>query len=157
MKALLLLGCPEVPSQTPMAIYAIDKLTDMGYDVTVSSNPAAAKLVKVSDPKKYYKHENVNIDNFLDQVEGSDFDLILGFVHKDSAATYFITYCTLMTDVKAIALVFQRDSSLVEEYAQMVAQSTDAEIIKSKAYHNPNPIRVSLDKALNKLKEENNN
>lgn len=155
MKALLLLGCPEVPSQTPMAIYAVDKLTELGYDVTISSNPAAAKLVKVSDPKGYYKHQNVNIDNFLDEVEDSDFDLILGFVHKDSAATYFITYCTLMGNVKSIALVFQRDESLVEEYAEMVEQSTDAEIIKVKAFHNPNPLKVNLDKALNQLKEEN--
>ncbi len=154
MNALLLLGCPEVPSQTPMALYAVDKLTDMGYDVTISSNPAAAKLVKVSDPKGYYKHKNVNIDNFLDQVEDSDFDLILGFVHKDAAAAYFSTYCALIGAAKKIALVFQRDPALVEEYADMVSQSTDAEIIKVKAYHNPNPIRVSLDKALAKLNEE---
>ena len=81
--------------------------------------------------------------------------MILGFVHKDSAATYFITYCTLMGYVKSIALVFQRDESLVEEYAEMVEQSTAAEIIKVKAFHNPNPLKVNLDKALNQLKDEN--
>jgi len=41
MKALILLGCPEAPSQTPIGLYASYKLGQMGYDVTVSSNPAA--------------------------------------------------------------------------------------------------------------------
>ena len=27
MKALVLLGCPETPSQTPMAVYVFNKLT----------------------------------------------------------------------------------------------------------------------------------
>lgn len=148
MKALLLLGCPEVPSQTPMAMYTCSKLIDLGYDVTISSNPAAAKLVKVSDPKGFYKHRNVNIDNYLDKVEDQDFDLLIGFVHKDSAATYFITYSTLMSNTKKIALVFQRDQSLVDEFVDMVSESTDAYIASARAYHNPNPIRVSLDKAL---------
>ena len=39
MKALVLLGCPEAPSQTPIGLYASYKLGQMGYDVTVSSNP----------------------------------------------------------------------------------------------------------------------
>ena len=54
MKALILLGCPETPSQTPMAVYAFSKLTQSGYDVTIAANPAASKLVKVSDPENYY-------------------------------------------------------------------------------------------------------
>lgn len=48
MKALILLGCPETPSQTPMSIYASYKLSEKGYDVTIAANPAASKLVKVS-------------------------------------------------------------------------------------------------------------
>ena len=155
MKALLLLGCPEVPSQTPMAIYAISQLSDMGYEVTVSSNPAAAKLLKVSDPKNCYPHKNVNIDRFLEDAGEKDFDLVLGFVHKDSAATYYITYCSVMNYKKAIALVFQRDASLVEDYTQMVSENTDAEVVSCIAYHNPNPIKVNLNKALKNLKQDN--
>lgn len=155
MKALLLLGCPEVPSQTPMAMYTISKLSDMGYEVTVSSNPAAAKLLKVSDPKDYYKHKNVNIDRFLENAGEEEFDLIIGFVHKDSAATYFITYCSVVKYSKAIALVFHREPSLVQDYSKMVSESTDAEVVTSIAYHNPNPIKVNLNKALENLKNEN--
>ena len=54
MKALVLLGCPETPSQTPLAVYVFDKLTKMGYDVTIAANPAAKKLVKISDPEDFY-------------------------------------------------------------------------------------------------------
>ena len=57
MKALILLGCPETPSQTPMAVYAFSKLTKLGYDVTIAANPAAAKLVKVSDPEGFSRPE----------------------------------------------------------------------------------------------------
>ena len=53
MKALILLGCPETPSQTPLSIYATHKLSEMGYDVTIAANPAAKKLVMVSDPEIY--------------------------------------------------------------------------------------------------------
>ena len=45
MKALVLLGCPETPSQTPMAVYVFNRLTHLGYDVTIAANPAASKLV----------------------------------------------------------------------------------------------------------------
>ncbi|WP_263640948.1 DUF1890 domain-containing protein [Methanobrevibacter arboriphilus] len=51
---MILLGCPESPSQTPMAIYVAQKLAKMDYDVTVASTPSAAKLLEVSDPEEYY-------------------------------------------------------------------------------------------------------
>ena len=38
MKALVLLGCPETPSQTPMAVYVSNKLTKIGYEVTIAAN-----------------------------------------------------------------------------------------------------------------------
>ena len=36
-KVLILLGCPESPSQTPLALYTAHKLTKMGFDVTVTA------------------------------------------------------------------------------------------------------------------------
>ncbi|MCE7698880.1 MAG: DUF1890 domain-containing protein [Methanobacterium paludis] len=55
-KALILLGCPEAPSQTPMAVYTTYKLTKMGYDVTVASTPSAMKLIEVSDQLNLFLH-----------------------------------------------------------------------------------------------------
>ena len=65
MKALVLLGCPEAPSQTPIGLYASYKLGQMGYDVTVSSNPAAGKILDISDPEGVYVKKRVDIEKCL--------------------------------------------------------------------------------------------
>lgn len=150
MKALVLLGCPETPSQTPLSIYATHKLTQMGYDVTIAANPAAKKLVMVSDPENHYINEMVDLEKLLGEINQGDFDLLLGFVHKDAAASFFVTFYHLL-NTKSIALVFERDMDLVEEYTNMVAESTDATIVSVRAFHNPTPIKVRLDKALKEL------
>ena len=53
-KALILLGCPESPSQTPLAIYTTYTLKKMGYEVTIASTPSASKLLEVSDSEQFY-------------------------------------------------------------------------------------------------------
>ena len=53
---------PESPTQTAIAIYATHKLSEMNYDVTVVANPAAMKLIDISDPEKYYVKKRKNID-----------------------------------------------------------------------------------------------
>lgn len=150
MKALLLLGCPETPSQTPLSIYATHKLTQMGYDVTIAANPAAKKLVMVSDPENHYINEMVDLEKLLGEINEGDYDLLLGFVHKDAAASFFVTFYHLL-NTKSIALVFERDMDLVEEYTNMVSESTDATVVSVRAFHNPTPIKVRLDKALKEL------
>ena len=107
-------------------------------------------------------------------MEEGDYDLLLGLVHKDAAATFFVTYYHILQTkaialifsrdgaeveefvdmVAAIALIFSRDGAEVEEFVDMVASSTDAEIVAAKAYHNPTPIRVKLDKALKNFEIE---
>ena len=148
--ALILLGCPEVPSQTPMAIYASYKLSELGYDVVIASNPAASKLVDVSDPEQYYVKNRINIDSCLNDLTEGQYDLLLGFVHKDAAASYFVTFDQIL-QTKSIALIFEKDQTLIDEFISIVKESTDAQIVDAKAYHNPNPIRVKLDKALKEL------
>ena len=152
MKALVLLGCPEAPSQTPIALYVSYKLGQMGYDVTVSSNPAAGKILDVSDPEGVYVKKRVDIEKCLDEIEEGDYDLLVGCVHKDAAATYFITYYHILK-CKALAIVFSRDGDEVAEFADMVESSTDADIIAVRAFHNPNPIKVKFDKYLKTLEE----
>lgn len=150
MKALVLLGCPETPSQTPLSIYATHKLTQMGYDVTIAANPAAKKLVMVSDPEEHYINEMADLEKLLGEINEGDYDLLLGFVHKDAAASFFVTFHHLL-NTKSIALVFERDMDLVEEYTNMVAENTDATVVSVRAFHNPTPIKVRLDKALKEL------
>ncbi|MCF0226505.1 MAG: DUF1890 domain-containing protein [Methanobrevibacter sp.] len=149
-KALILLGCPEVPSQTPMAIYASYKLSKLGYDVSIAANPAATKLVTVSDPENYYVKNLIDLDNCLNDVGEGDFDLLVGFVHKDAAASFFVTFYHIL-QTKSLALVFEKDPELLKEYVDIVEENTDAEIVAVRAFHNPTPIRVRFDKALERL------
>lgn len=149
-KALVLLGCPEAPSQTPMAVYASYKLSHLGYDVTIAANPAASKLIKVSDPEEVYVKNIVNIDKCLNEIKPQDYDLLVGFVHKDAAASFFVTFYHIL-QTKSIALVFEKDDELLEEYTNMVSENTDADIVAVRAYHNPTPLRVRFDKALERL------
>ena len=86
------------------------------------------------------------------EIEEGDYDLLVGCVHKDAAATYFITYYHILK-CKALAIVFSRDGDEVAEFADMVESSTDADIIAVRAFHNPNPIKVKFDKYLKTLEE----
>ena len=68
-KAIILLGCPESPSQTPLAVYATHKLTKMGYNVTLASTPSAKKLLDVSDPEEHYIKNKTDIESCLDELK----------------------------------------------------------------------------------------
>ena len=151
MKALVLLGCPETPSQTPMAVYVFNKLTKMGYDVTIAANPAASKLVKISDPEELYHLNLVDLERLLGEINEGDFDLLVGFVHKDAAASFFVTFDQIL-NTKSIALVFERDLDLVGEFVNMIEESgSKAKICAVRAFHNPSPIKINFDKALKEL------
>ncbi|WP_405292995.1 DUF1890 domain-containing protein [Methanobrevibacter sp.] len=148
MKALVLLGCPETPSQTPMAVYVFNKLTKMGYDVTIAANPAASKLVRISDPEELYKLKIVDLERLLGDVGPGDFDLLVGFVHKDAAASFFVTFEQII-QCKSLALVFSRDADEVEEFVNMIKESeSEATIAAVRAFHNPSPIKVKFDRAI---------
>jgi hypothetical protein len=149
-KALILLGCPESPSQTPMTIYTAQKLSKIDYNVTVASTPSATKLLEVSDPDEYYVKNKTDIETCLDKLKQGQYDLLIGFIHKEAAASYFITFHHLL-QCEAIALVFEKDSNLLEEFSNLVAENTDAKIVAVRAFHNPTPIRVKFDKALKEL------
>jgi hypothetical protein len=149
-KALILLGCPESPAQTPMAIYASYRLTQVGYDVTVVSNPSAMKLIDVSDPEGNYVKNKIDIDSCIDNLNEGDFDLLLGFVHKDAAVAFFVTFYHIL-NTKSMALIFEKDPELLKDYEKQVLDNTDAQIVSARAYHNPNPIRVKLDKAIKSM------
>ena len=149
-KALILLGCPEAPSQTPLAVYTTYKLKEVGYDVTIASTPSAMKLLEVTDPENFYVTNKVDIENCLENLNEKDYDLLFGFVHKDAAAAYFITFYHIL-NTKAVALVFEKDIDLVEKFINDVQESTSAEIISARAYHNPTPLKVKVDRYIKTL------
>lgn len=151
-KALILLGCPESPAQTPMAIYITNKLQKMGYEVTTASTPSAMKLIEVGDPEGLYVKNKIDIDSCMDTLDAGSFDLLVGFVHKDAAVSYFVTFNSIL-NTTSIALIFEKDPEKLEEFENVISESTNAEIVSARAYHNPTPLRVKFDKTLRKMEE----
>ena len=151
-KALILLGCPEAPSQTPMAVYAVYRLTKLGYDVTVASTPSAMKLLEVSDPEEFYVKKKIDIESCLENLEEGSYDLLIGFVHKDAAVSYFVTFYHIL-NTTSLAIVFEKDRELLANFVESITENTDANIVSARAYHNPTPLRVKFDRALKELED----
>jgi len=149
-KALILLGCPEAPSQTPMAVYSVYRLTSLGYVVTVASTPSAMKLLEISDPEEYYIKNKIDIESCLENLEEGSYDLLIGFVHKDAAVSYFVTFYHIL-NTTSLAVVFEKDHDLLASFVESISESTDANIVSARAYHNPTPLRVKFDRAIKKL------
>jgi len=133
-----------------MAVYSVYKLTSLGYDVTVASTPSALKLLEVSDPENFYVKNKIDIESCLENLEEKSFDLFVGFVHKDAAVSYFVTFYHIL-NTKSIALVFEKDSELLESYVESLKESTDATLVSARAYHNPTPLKVKFDRVIKKL------
>ncbi len=74
----------------------------------------------------------------------------MGFVHKDAAVSYFVTFYHIL-NTKSIALVFEKDSELLESYVESLKESTDATLVSARAYHNPTPLKVKFDRVIKKL------
>ena len=71
-------------------------------------------------------------------------------MHKDAAVSYFVTFYHIL-NVKSIALVFEKDVDLLEKFVDDVKENTESEIISAKAYHNPTPLRVKIDRVIKEL------
>ena len=84
----------------------------------------------------------------MGEINPGDFDLLVGFVHKDAAASFFVTFEQIL-QCKSLALVFSRDADEVAEFVNMIQESgSDAIITAVRAFHNPSPIKVKFDKAI---------
>ena len=88
------------------------------------------------------------MERALGDVNEGDFDLLVGFVHKDAAASFFVTFDSIL-QCKSLALVFSRDADEVAEFVNMIEESgSNAKIVAVRAFHNPSPIKVKFDKAI---------
>ena len=65
MKALLMMGCPELPVQTSTALYIANKLNKEGFELTAAGNKAAISLLLNSDPEKHYIKKVMDIDRCI--------------------------------------------------------------------------------------------
>lgn len=143
-KVLLMMGCPEVPIQTSIALYLSHKLTGLGFDVTVAGTEAATRLLKVSDSDGYYAKKLVNLDKTMEDIieKRSDFDICFAFMHNDAGMTYAATMSAL-SQAKLYSIVFGRHADELAETIEF-----ESEKIVSKDVHNPLRLKNRLDKVV---------
>ena len=140
MKALLMMGCPELPVQTALALYIANKLNGEGFDVTAAGNKAAISLLLNSDPGKHYIKKVMDLDRCIGALaeKKMEFDLGFVFIHSDSGISYLATLKSL-SKAKTVALIFGK------EIEPLIEASGDSLIIAAKAVHNPTPLRAQID------------
>lgn len=142
--ALLLLGCPQVPVQTSMALYLVHSLKQQGIRPVVAGTPAARKLMEVADPERHYLDEVADLDAVIDDITGKqrDFDLCFVFIHNDSGVAYAGTMAYI-SRARLYAILFG-------EHAEDLADEIEfpCEVVAAKAVHNPMPLKRRLDEVM---------
>ena len=143
-RALLLLGCPEVPVQTSIALYLSFKLRKRGDEGVVAGTGAALKLTKFADPEGHYIGETMNIDRCIASIsEGKrDFDLCFAFAHSDAGITYAGTM-SYISKAELFVLIFGRGA---EELAETI--EFDCRKLVANAVHDPMPLKKLIDEVI---------
>jgi len=147
LKVLLMMGCPEVPIQTSIALYLSHKLTKLGFDVTVAGTGAATQLLKVSDSDGYYSKKLANLDNTLEDImeNRADFDICFAFMHNDAGMTYAATI-SAVSQSRLYSIVFGRNAEALAETIEF-----DCEKIVAVDVHNPIRLKNKLDKVVEEI------
>ena len=142
--ALVLLGCPQVPVQTSMALYLVHNLAQRGIRPVIAGTPAARKLMEVADPGRHYLEEMTDIDAAIDEIteKRRDFDLCFVFIHNDSGVAYAGTMAYI-SKARVYALIFG-------EHAEDLAGEIEfhCEVVAAKSTHNPMPLKRRLDEVM---------
>ena len=149
-KALLLLGCPEVPVQTSIALYLASRLKNAGMDVFVAGTDAALDLIKVSDPDGRYvdAEKMINLDECIRALaeKRTDFDLCSVFVHNDAGISYLATMHQI-SNARLFAIIFGNDA---ESLSGQIDFKCDK--IVAKTVHNPNPLKKKIEEKIKEVK-----
>ncbi len=143
--ALLVLGCPEVPIQMALALFAGYHLKAKGYQVISAGNPAVMKLIRTSDPAGHYLDQFTSLERSIEGITGGQttYDLCLCFAHNDSGIAYAATFRYLLPETRLVTVVFGREA---EDLATRIEY--EGEVIIEKAVHNPIPLRRKLQEVM---------
>ena len=142
--ALILLGCPQVPVQTSMALYLLHGLRQHGIRPVIAGTVAARKLIEVADPGRHYLEEMTDLDDAIDAIAGKqrDFDLCFVFIHNDSGIAYAGTMAYISRARLYTLLFGEHADDLVGEI------EFPCQVVAAKAVHNPMPLKRKLDEVM---------
>jgi hypothetical protein len=139
--ALLVLGCPQVPVQTSIALYLMNRLRKAGITPVVAGNKAANTLLVVADPDRHYLGEVMDLDRAIAQISDKkrDFDSCYVFIHNDAGVSYAATMGAI-SKAKLFTIVYG------EHYEDQVKKlEFPCTTIAAKAVHNPLPLKKAID------------
>jgi hypothetical protein len=139
--ALLVLGCPQVPVQTSIALYLVSRLKKAGIVPAVAGNKAANLLLVVADPDRHYLGEVMDLDRAVAQIaeKKRDFDRCFVFIHNDAGISYAATM-SVISKAKLFAVIYG------EHYEELAKQvNFPCTVIAAKAVHNPLPLKKAVD------------
>jgi hypothetical protein len=139
--ALLVLGCPQVPVQTSIALYLMNRLKKAGITPVVAGNKAANTLLVVADPDRHYLGEVMDLDRAVAMISDKkrDFDSCYVFIHNDAGVSYAATMGAI-SKAKLFTIVYG------EHYEDQVKKiEFPCTTIAAKAVHNPLPLKKAID------------
>ena len=139
--ALLVLGCPQVPVQTSIALYLISRLKKAGIVPVVAGNKAANTLLVIADPDRHYLGEVMDLDRAIALISEKkrDFDRCFVFIHNDAGISYAATM-GVISKAKLFTLVYGEDCDDLVKLIEFPSTT-----IAAKAVHNPLPLKKALD------------
>lgn len=142
--ALLLLGCPQVPVQTSVAIHLCNQLRERGIAPVIAGTGSARKLIEVADPKRHYIGEVIDLDDCIDAIaeKERDFDYAYVFIHNDGGVSYAGTLSAI-SNAQLVGIIYGEHA---EELASAI--TFPCAILATKATHNPMPVVVKLGRVL---------
>lgn len=143
-KALLVMGCPQVPVQTPAVLYIAYKLKEEGYKPVIAGTPAAGMIIKYSDPDLYYIGQLKNIDSEVAKIadDGENYDLCFVFIHNDSGVAYAATMNEIL-ECEVIPVVFGKEFDNLVKVIDFSSR-----IISAEAVHNPKPLINEINRVM---------
>jgi len=143
-KALLVMGCPQVPVQTPAVIYIAYKLREAGFEPFIAGTPAADMLIKFSDPDGHYISQLKNLDKEIAKIadEGEKYDLCFVFIHNDSGVVYAATMNEIL-ECEVVPVIFGKESRALKESLDYLSG-----IISAEAVHNPKPLINEINRVM---------
>ena len=148
-KALLLLGCPEVPVQTGIALYLASSLKNAGMAVYIAGTDTALDLLKISDPKGCYldMEKMITLDKCIESLAEKrvDFDFCSVFVHNDAGLSYLATIQST-SNARLFAIIFGKDAEVLAGQVEL-----DCEKLVARAVHNPTPLKRKIDETMKEV------
>jgi len=141
LKALLVMGCPEVAVQTSLVLYTSHLLSNIGCQVLIAGNNSALELTRMADPDGHYIKNTADLDVTIGDLAQKVFepDICYVFIHNDAGVSYLATVNALISG-EAVGVIFGREPQ------KLVAQCEEADLkcIWAKAVHNPSPLKSKI-------------